>query len=156
MPSVDWEDRQSKLFDHESMSNHFLSSCLDTVERYDISKDTWELVSSLNTPRRALAAVALPDGVYAIGGYDGSGYLCTVERYDEISNCWVYINSMNYSRTAHSAIATPDAHHIYVLGGYDQTPLNSVERYSVLTDTWEICLPMKHKRFQHSCAILNK
>lgn len=32
--------------------------------------------------RRALAAVALPDGIYAIGGYDGRQYLATVEKFD--------------------------------------------------------------------------
>jgi len=32
--------------------------------------------------RRALAVVALPDGIYAIGGYDGKQYLATVEKFD--------------------------------------------------------------------------
>lgn len=32
-------------------------------------------------PRRALTAVTLPDGIYAIGGFDGFNYLSSVERY---------------------------------------------------------------------------
>eukprot|EP01017_Pseudomicrothorax_dubius_P000880 TRINITY_DN0_c2860_g1_i1.p1 TRINITY_DN0_c2860_g1~~TRINITY_DN0_c2860_g1_i1.p1 ORF type:complete len:105 (+),score=8.82 TRINITY_DN0_c2860_g1_i1:2-316(+) len=97
-----------------------------------------------------------PDGVYAIGGFDGHNYLCTVERFDEGTNAWVYINSMNYSRCTHSAINSPDSHHIYVLGGFDNGPLNCVERYSVLTDTWEILAPMKHRRFMHASCLCQK
>lgn len=46
--------------------------------------------------RRALSAVSLPNGVYAIGGYNGSVYLKTVERYDP-ENGWVPVASMNNS-----------------------------------------------------------
>eukprot|EP01017_Pseudomicrothorax_dubius_P008719 TRINITY_DN1287_c0_g1_i4.p1 TRINITY_DN1287_c0_g1~~TRINITY_DN1287_c0_g1_i4.p1 ORF type:complete len:819 (-),score=157.68 TRINITY_DN1287_c0_g1_i4:215-2671(-) len=130
--------------------------CLICVERYDINLGTWEIIANMNTPRRALASVMLPDGVYAIGGFDGHNYLCTVERFDEGTNAWVYINSMNYSRCTHSAINSPDSHHIYVLGGFDNGPLNCVERYSVLTDTWEILAPMKHRRFMHASCLCQK
>lgn len=32
----------------------------------------------MKTPRRALAAAALADGIYAIGGFDGEKYLNNV------------------------------------------------------------------------------
>lgn len=44
----------------------------------------------MNVPRRALTAVTLPDGIYAIGGFDGNSfffyflgfnYLNSVEKY---------------------------------------------------------------------------
>jgi hypothetical protein len=35
----------------------------------------------MNECRRALALVALPDGIYAIGGYNGHSYLSSVEKY---------------------------------------------------------------------------
>lgn len=38
--------------------------------------------------RRALTSVALPDGIYAIGGYNGKEYINTVERYDIFTNEW--------------------------------------------------------------------
>ena len=41
----------------------------------------WDMLPEMNEARRALAAVALPDGIYAIGGYDGKSYLASVERY---------------------------------------------------------------------------
>jgi hypothetical protein len=45
---------------------------LNTAERFDPFSRTWEKLPPMNEHRRALAAVALPDGVYAIGGYNGS------------------------------------------------------------------------------------
>ena len=47
------------------------SNCLRTAERYDFTTGQWEMLPEMNEARRALAAVALPDGIYAIGGYDG-------------------------------------------------------------------------------------
>lgn len=38
------------------------------------------MLPDMNSSRRALAAVALPDGIYAIGGYDGQQYLSSVEK----------------------------------------------------------------------------
>lgn len=39
------------------------------------------MLPEMNEARRALAAVALPDGIYAIGGYNGKEYLSSVEKY---------------------------------------------------------------------------
>jgi influenza virus NS1A-binding protein len=61
--------------DHKSSSN-----CLRTAERYDFTTGQWEMLPEMNEARRALAAVALPDGIYAIGGYDGKQYLDSVEK----------------------------------------------------------------------------
>jgi Kelch motif len=39
-------------------------------------------VARLDEGKRALNAVALPDGLYVLGGYNGKEYLNTVQRYD--------------------------------------------------------------------------
>ena len=57
------------------------SNCLKTAERFDFSTGHWHMLPEMNEARRALAAVALPDGIYAIGGYDGKQYLSSVEKY---------------------------------------------------------------------------
>jgi Kelch motif. len=82
----------------------------------------------MNVPRRALAAVTLPDGIYAIGGFDGENYLSTVERYDEQTNEWVFVSPMNYARCTLSAVSSGDFQHIYVFGGFDNGPLKTVEK----------------------------
>ena len=70
----------------------------------------------------------MPDGIYAIGGFDGENYLSTVERYDETQNEWVFVSSMNYPRCTFSAVASSDYQNIYVFGGFDNGPLNTAER----------------------------
>lgn len=37
----------------------------------------------MSVARRALAAVSMPDGIYSIGGFNGSSYLSSVEKYDD-------------------------------------------------------------------------
>ena len=45
-----------------------------------MSTGQWDMLPEMNEARRALATVALPDGIYAIGGYDGKSYLASVEK----------------------------------------------------------------------------
>jgi hypothetical protein len=47
------------------------SICLSTAERFDFMSQVWQSLPPMRQARRALAVVALPDGIYAIGGYDG-------------------------------------------------------------------------------------
>jgi hypothetical protein len=64
------------------------NACLSSAERFDLATGKWELIAPMNEPRRALTAVALPDGIYAIGGYNGKEYINTVERYNIYTNEW--------------------------------------------------------------------
>lgn len=56
------------------------NTCLNTAERYNPVYQCWEKIAPLNRPRRALCAVTLPDGIYAVGGFDGVSYLNSVEK----------------------------------------------------------------------------
>lgn len=82
--------------------------CLDSVERYDPITNKWEQVASLLQGRRALSAVAMPDGIYAIGGYNGKDYISSVERYNIIENVWEQVCSLNSPKCTMSAVASPD------------------------------------------------
>ena len=62
----------------------------------------------MNEGRRALAAVAMPDGIYAIGGYNGKDYIDTVERYDILEDTWTLISKLNSPKCTMTAIASPD------------------------------------------------
>ncbi|CDW82034.1 kelch motif family protein [Stylonychia lemnae] len=143
------------------------NNCLNTAERFDPQTGRWEQLPSMNECRRALSLVALPDGIYAIGGYNGNRYLSSVEKYliihllnaiyrfDEQRNQWILMNSMNNERCTISAIPSPDYQYIYVLGGFNGKPMNVVERYSVLNDVWEFVTPMKRARFMHSSCFVS-
>jgi influenza virus NS1A-binding protein len=53
---------------------------LNIAERYDPKLNKWEILPNMNESRRALSLVALPDGIYAIGGHNGKEYLSSVEK----------------------------------------------------------------------------
>jgi hypothetical protein len=77
---ADDKDNNSTGKDSNGKGTNQTSNCLRTAERFDFSKGEWEMLPEMNEARRALAAVALPDGIYAIGGYDGKQYLSSVEK----------------------------------------------------------------------------
>jgi hypothetical protein len=45
---------------------------------FNIQTKRWSKAPSLNTQRRALATASLADGIYAIGGHDGTNNLSSV------------------------------------------------------------------------------
>eukprot|EP00349_Pseudokeronopsis_sp_Brazil_P012382 CAMPEP_0202978792 /NCGR_PEP_ID=MMETSP1396-20130829/85117_1 /ASSEMBLY_ACC=CAM_ASM_000872 /TAXON_ID= /ORGANISM="Pseudokeronopsis sp., Strain Brazil" /LENGTH=313 /DNA_ID=CAMNT_0049717921 /DNA_START=1420 /DNA_END=2358 /DNA_ORIENTATION=- len=112
------------------------SNCLRTAERYDFATGQWEMLPEMNQARRALAAVALPDGIYAIGGFDGKHYLDSVEKFDLHLQKWVQVKSMQKSRCTLAAVASPDCQYIYALGGFNGNSLDLVERYDTVSDSW--------------------
>lgn len=104
--------------------------------------------------RRALTAVTLPDGIYAIGGYDGEKYLKSMEKFDIRTGTWISLAPMNYERCTFSAAVSPDCQHIYAIGGFNGNPLGIVERYSVIEDKWTVVQPLQNPRFMHTSVII--
>jgi hypothetical protein len=51
-----------------------------------------------------------------------------VEKFDEQVNQWTLIASLNHPRCNFSALATPDNQYIYIFGGFNTTPIDSVEK----------------------------
>lgn len=49
-----------------------LGTVLNSFERYNWEKSKWEMLPSMNRPRRCFSLISLPHGIYAIGGYDGN------------------------------------------------------------------------------------
>ena len=127
--------------------------CLNNAERYNIHTGKWEEIASLNRSRRSLCLVSLPDGVYALGGYDGENYLNSVEKYDISQNKWKNIKTLNSGRCTMACVSSLDCQSIFALGGYNGSPLNTVERYAVMKDEWELITPMKRKRFMHAAVV---
>ena len=114
------------------------ASCLSSVERYDVSLNKWEPVASMQQGRRALAAVAMPNGIYAIGGYNGKDYISSVEKYDIINDRWESLGNLTSPKCTMSAVASPDNKSIFVIGGFNGTQLNEVEKYDVETGKFSI------------------
>lgn len=73
----------------------------------------------MNEGKRALNAVALPDGLYVLGGYNGVEYLNSVDKYDFSTKKWSSIKPMNTNRGTFAAIASPNYRYIYAIGGFN-------------------------------------
>lgn len=68
------------------------------MERYDPCTDTWSMVASLSVGRDAIGVCVLGQKLFAVGGYDGTGYLSLVEAYDSKDNIWREVASLNTGR----------------------------------------------------------
>ena len=65
-------------------------------------------------------------------------------------------SSLRKGRCTHSAISIFDSQEIIVLGGFDEVALDSVERYSLITNEWEEVCQMPHPRFMHSSVVMSE
>jgi len=131
------------------------NSSLASVERFNVHSQKWELIAPLREARRALTAVALPDGIYAIGGFNGEQYRNVVEKYDFENNEWLPVTPMISPRCTLSCVVSPDYMNIYAIGGFNGQPLKSVEKFNIHQEKWEELPPMKHARFMHSCIVVS-
>ena len=125
---------------------------MDSAEVYNIEIETWEKIPNMAFPRRALSAVTLPDGIYAVGGYNGSNYLKEVEKYDYRMKRWINMAPMKYGRCTLSCVPSNDLQYIYAIGGFNGSALNIVERYSIVDNKWEEVAALKTPRFMH-CSV---
>jgi hypothetical protein len=129
------------------------SQVLSSCEAYMLETESWEKIPNMLTARRALAAVSMSDGIYVMGGYDGSSYIKELEKYDHRMKKWVSLAPMNTPRCTLTACA--DGQYIYAIGGFNGSPLSTVERYSVFENKWEEVSSMKTERFMHCSVIIN-
>ena len=51
-----------------------------------------------------------------------------IYRYDIYKDKWVYVGSMKQARCTHSAVASAEFNAIYAIGGFDEGPLELVEK----------------------------
>ncbi len=51
---------------------------LRSVQCFDIRVNQWKQLAKMKFARRALSSAVLADGIYAIGGFDGSSYMSSV------------------------------------------------------------------------------
>ena len=98
------------------------------VERYDCHSNEWKMVATMSKRRCGVGVAVVNDFLFAIGGHDGSQYLCSVERYNPKTNQWSStISPMSICRTSFGTAVLDNF--IYVVGGQDGLScLASVEK----------------------------
>lgn len=141
---------------------------LSTVEAFDPMvtllaqlNQAWTPRASMATPRGSLAAAAVNGKVYAIGGYTSGGNpVASMEFYDPIGNTWAGRAPMSAARAGMAAAVINNT--IYVVGGYGVavggglTPLNTLEVYDPVSDTWALkAATMASARSSPAAAAVN-
>lgn len=130
-------------------------SILKSAEAFNLETNTWEEIPPMKFARRALSCVAMPDGIYALGGYDGTRYLNKLEKFDIRMQKWLELSPMKFGRCTLSAVASGDFQHIYAIGGFNGKGLPVVERYSVVEDKWTQTSSLLSHRFMHASVLLS-
>ncbi|WP_437806597.1 kelch repeat-containing protein [Sorangium sp. So ce1078] len=107
-------------------------------------------------------ATLLGDGRILIAGGEGPAPLAEVELYDPITDSWTAAAAMNNARTGHTATVLGDGR-VLVAGGQwepewdgDRTdPIDSVELYDPITDSWTAAAPLRSARHHHTATLLD-
>ena len=107
---------------------------------YDIDNDSWTFATPGPLPTRSEGAAATHGGnLYAIGGRS-AGPLSDLDRYTPATDTWVSLANMPTARRGLGAAVVGNA--LYAIGGStgaapcSGSPLATVERYDIDTDTW--------------------
>ncbi|MGK3205840.1 Kelch repeat-containing protein [Amycolatopsis sp. MEPSY49] len=126
---------------------------VDAVDRYDPELDEWSPAPALPVPLAAAAAAGLGHRLYLAGGVVGdtdaeehaTDAVLVLDPRDDRPH-WVPVAPMLTPRARFRLVAAGGG--LYAIGGLSsrlQDVLDSVERYSPETDTWEPVASM-HKR----------
>ena len=117
---------------------------------YDIESDSWSFGTPGPLPTRAEGAAATHGGhFYSVGGRSG-GPLPDLDRYTPDTDTWVSLADMATARRGLGAAIVGNA--LYAIGGSTGTapcsgsPLATVERYDIDTDTWSTAAPLPSPR----------
>lgn len=79
-----------------------------------------------------------------------------MSRYDIFNNKWTTLRGMNTNRGTFASLVSPNCNYIYAIGGFNGGPLDHVERYDVMHNSWDYLAPMKQKRFMHSACLIKE
>lgn len=69
------------------------------MERYDPSKDAWEMVAPMADKRINFGVGVMLGFIFVVGGHNGVSHLSSIERYDPHQNQWTACRPMNEPRT---------------------------------------------------------
>lgn len=79
--------------------NIYIFLFLCSVERYDPSKDSWEMVAPMANKRINFGVGVMLGFIFVVGGHNGVSHLSSIERYDPHLNQWTACRPMNEPRT---------------------------------------------------------
>jgi len=127
---------------------------LDTLERYDIVNDSWEILPAKPTAVSEADAVFLRGSIYVPGGKLGDGSLTDVlEVYNLSTNDWEAKASLPVKLYGYSLASFEGQ--LFLFGGWNgEEVADNVYRYDPSLDQWFPCAPMPTARMNASANVL--
>lgn len=123
---------------------------LESCEVYNTLTRKWSDAVQLSSPRSEHASVLLNGYIYVLGGVLNPGIISSsCERYNIKTKQWESIAPLAEPRCL-MAVVTIGTDSILVLGGWNDSTLDSIEEYRPSTNTWRTCtwtLPQPRRRF---------
>ena len=143
------------------VDSHDKSLLVASVERYTIETDSWETVTHLDAPLVGMSVATLPDGIYILGGFDPARQVCSkrVIRLDPQSLSLEEMTEMRMARSNFTASTAASCSQIYAVGGLtdnggsSRCATETVERYDVRTNRWDVVAPMVAAREKHAACL---
>ncbi|MDP5273631.1 Kelch repeat-containing protein [Chengkuizengella axinellae] len=130
-------------------------SLFDTVEVYDPTTNTWEVVANLHVERIGFELAVHENQIYVFGGESEAGNVNTAEMYNPETNTWIELNDMSGIRGEPHVEVYNDE--IYVIGRStkgNQTVFN-IEKYMIKEDNWTEVVSFDQERYSFQTELLN-
>jgi N-acetylneuraminic acid mutarotase len=129
----------------------------EIAEVYDLLTDSWDSIPFLPHPLISVKAIATPENIYILGGTLGETQ-SYFYKYSISDKKYTPLKKMNIQRIHGCMEKIGDK--IYFLGGNSfkngaYTIHQTVEEYSISTNTWRVRKPIPHKIMNSSSIILN-
>ncbi|XP_072028181.1 kelch-like protein 15 [Amphiura filiformis] len=122
---------------------------------FDPTKNKWNRLKPMNTPRRGFSIVHLDGFLYVIGGGNNECYngLRDVERYDISKNEWQPVASIPVSVEYVSSVLAYEGR---LLACCEGEVLSSILMYNPVTNTWQVALeePMAQRNAARPPALI--
>ena len=135
--------------------------CHRSVEFFNPSANQWTDRPSMSFKRTFAGAAVYSGKIFVVGGYSDVGCKtleASCEMFDPVLDQWSLVSSPLVPRAACAMVSFDD--HLYLFGGEDAQwqKHDSVERYNVQNDTWELfsTMPEKLACVQASVLLLPK
>ncbi|KAI5087925.1 kelch-like protein 33, partial [Silurus meridionalis] len=117
----------------------------------------WRMLGEMPSRARFRHGISILDGkLYVAGGchyYSKTDTMKSAYRYDPINNSWKRLSDMQEHRSNFTMVVREDS--LYAIGGDKDisTNLDSVEKYSVETDTWSLAHSLDQPLSGHAAVV---
>ena len=129
----------------------------ENVDMYDTATGEWTALQSMNEARAFHSLVKFQELICAIGGKHSTTSECYYPSFDT----WIFLPKMKTMRQRAAAVELNGE--LYVIGGAlafeksadKRAQLQSVEKYSSVTNSWKEVASLNQKRVGHTAGVFN-